>query len=86
MILRNHGLLTCGTAVADAFLYMYVLESACKVQILAQSGGKELIHTDPRILQGIRAQVEMVTKGMGANLAFPALLRKLDRVDPTYKS
>lgn len=86
MILRNHGLLTCGVTVADAFLYMYVLESACRVQILAQSGGKELIHTDPRILQGIAAQVEMVTKGMGANLAFPALLRKLDRIDPSYKT
>lgn len=86
MILHNHGLLTCGATVADAFLYMYILESACRVQILAQSGGKELIHTDPRILQGIAAQVEMVTKGMGANLAFPALLRKLDRIDPGYKN
>lgn len=85
MILRNHGLLTCGISVADAFLRMYILESACRAQILAQSGGKELIQTDPRILQGIQAQVEMVTKGMGADLAFPALLRKLDRLDESYK-
>ena len=86
MILRNHGLLTVGASVADAFLNMYVLESACRVQILAQSGGKELIKTDPRILEGIKAQVELVTKGMGADLVFPALLRKLDRVDKSYKS
>lgn len=86
MILRNHGLLTVGKSVADAFLYMYVLESACRIQILAQSGGKELIHTAPPILQGIRAQVEMVTKGMGGNLVFPALLRKLDKLDASYKN
>jgi ribulose-5-phosphate 4-epimerase/fuculose-1-phosphate aldolase len=85
MILRNHGLLTVGKSVADAFLYMYVLEAACRIQILAQSGGKELVQTAPPILQGIRAQVEAVTKGMGANLVFPALLRKLDKLDASYK-
>ena len=85
MILRNHGLLTCGKTMADAFLYMYILESSCRIQILGQSGGKELIHIHPAILQGITAQVEMVTKGMGAELAFPALLRKLDRIDAGYK-
>lgn len=85
MILRNHGLLTCGNTVADAFLYMYVLETACRIQILAQSGGNELIHTHPAILQGIKAQVEMVTKGMGANLVFPALLRKLDKIDASFR-
>lgn len=86
MILRNHGLLTVGKSVAEAFLYMYILEAACRIQILAQTGGKELIKTDPRILQGIKAQVEMVTKGMGADLVFPALLRKLDKIDESYKT
>jgi ribulose-5-phosphate 4-epimerase/fuculose-1-phosphate aldolase len=85
MILRNHGLLTCGKTMADAFLYMYILESACRIQILGQSGGKDLIQIHPAILQGITAQVEMVTKGMGADLAFPALLRKLDRVDTSFR-
>ena len=85
MILRNHGLLTVGKSVADAFLYMYVLESACRIQILAQSGGKELISAAPPILQGIKAQVETVTKGMGGDLVFPALLRKLDKLDSSYK-
>src|SRR6185295_14943523 len=42
MILRNHGLLTLGTTVAEAFLSMYILERACRIQILAQSGGGEL--------------------------------------------
>ncbi len=86
MILRNHGLLTCGRTAAEAFLYMYILDSSCRIQILAQTGGKELVHIHPKILQGIAAQVEMVTKGLGADLVLPALLRKLDRIDASYKT
>lgn len=86
MILRNHGLLTCGKTAAEAFLFMYILESACRAQILAQSGGKDLIQIAPPILQGIAAQVEMVTKGLGADLVFPAMLRKLDKIDASYKN
>lgn len=85
MLLRNHGVLTVGKTVAEAFLFMYILESACRIQILAQSGGKELIHTAPEILDGIEAQVAAVTRGLGADLVFPALLRKLDRIDASYK-
>jgi ribulose-5-phosphate 4-epimerase/fuculose-1-phosphate aldolase len=85
LILRNHGLLTVGRTAADAFLAMYTLEAACRIQIMAQSGGTELIPIAAPILQGIRAQVEQVTKGLGGNLVWPALLRKLDRIDPTYK-
>lgn len=85
MILRNHGLLTVGTSVAEAFLFMYLLETACRIQILAQSGDKELIHISPNIQQGIKAQVAQVTKGLGADLVFPALLRKLDKIDASYK-
>ena len=39
LILRNHGLLTGGASIADAFLYMYLLETACQTQLMAQSGG-----------------------------------------------
>lgn len=86
MILRNHGLLTCGKSMAEAFLAMYVLETACKIQILAQSGGKDLIEVHPQIVAGIKMQSDLVLKGMGAELAFPALLRKLDRIDDSYKN
>ena len=86
MILRNHGVLTVGKSVAEAFLGMYLLESACRIQILAQSGGKELSQISPQILQGIQAQFAAVTKGMGADLVFPALLRKLDKIDGSYKN
>lgn len=85
MILRNHGLLTVGTTIADTFLYMYALETACQTQIMAQSSGENLIEVNDVIVQGIQAQVEMVLKGMGGQLAWPALLRKLDRNDSSYR-
>lgn len=85
MILRNHGLLTCGETVADAFLAMYVLETACQIQITAQSGGGDLIRVDEKVLAGAKAQMKAATKGMGSALAWPALLRKLDRRDPTFR-
>ncbi|MGH8504107.1 MAG: class II aldolase/adducin family protein [Gammaproteobacteria bacterium] len=85
MILRNHGLLTVGRTAADAFLAMFILERACKIQILAQSGGTELIPVSEAILARVTAQYEIVTKGLGAQLVWPGLLRKLDRMDPSYR-
>ncbi len=85
MILRNHGLLTTGTTIADAFLLMYVLETACQIQIMAQSSGGELIHVPLPIVEGIQAQAEKVTKGLGGALIWPGLLRKLDRRDATFR-
>lgn len=86
MILRNHGLLTTGPTIADAFLMMYALEKACQTQVMAQSCGRELIQVPSPIVDGIAAQAEMVTKGLGGQIAWPALLRKLDRQDASYKS
>jgi ribulose-5-phosphate 4-epimerase/fuculose-1-phosphate aldolase len=85
LILRNHGLLTVGGSIADAFLYMYALETACQAQLLAQSTGGKLTHVSPAIVSGIKAQIEMVLNGMGGNLAWPALLRKLERKDATFR-
>jgi ribulose-5-phosphate 4-epimerase/fuculose-1-phosphate aldolase len=85
LILRNHGLLTVGPTIADAFLAMYMLETACQTQLLAQSAGVELVHVDPGILQGIAAQAQEVTKGLGGQLAWPGLLRKLDRRDASFR-
>ena len=84
LILRNHGLLTAGPSIPDAFLAMYVLETACQIQVMAQSSGQELIEISPRILAGIRAQAEQVTKGLGGSLAWPGLLRRLQRRNPGY--
>jgi len=85
LILRNHGLLTVGRSAAEAFLMMYFLEAACRVQIMAQSGRSELVTLAEPILEGILGQVDRVTMGMGADIIWPALLRKLDRIDPSYK-
>ena len=85
LILRNHGLLTCGRSVAEAVLAMYTLESACRIQILAQSGGSELTCIPQTIIADAVNQSRQVTKGKGAGLAWPGLLRRLDRIDPSYK-
>lgn len=85
LILRNHGLLTVGANIPDAFLFMYALETACQTQIMAQSTGGALTHINPVIVAGIQVQVEAVTKGLGGALAWPALLRKLDRRDSSFR-
>ena len=85
LILRNHGLLAVGATIPDAFLSMYALETACQMQIMAQSSGAQLTHISPQILAGIVAQTEQATKGMGGALAWPGLLRKLDRLDTSYR-
>lgn len=85
-MLRNHGLLTVGHSVADAFVSMYIFQKTCEIQLKAQAGGGELIPIDPRILAGAKAQAKAVTRGAGNALAWPALLRKLDHSDSGYRS
>ncbi|MEQ1658903.1 MAG: class II aldolase/adducin family protein [Hylemonella sp.] len=85
LMLRNHGLLTVGKTIAEAFLNMYIFENTCRIQIDAQAGG-ELVHVNPKILQGIAGVMKTATAGQGANLAWPALLRKAERLDPGYKT
>jgi ribulose-5-phosphate 4-epimerase/fuculose-1-phosphate aldolase len=85
LILRNHGLLTVGPTVADAFLSMFLLERACRIQILAQSSGGQLIPIPEQILAGIKAQEEVVTKGGGGKLVWPGLMRKLDRLGNSFR-
>jgi ribulose-5-phosphate 4-epimerase/fuculose-1-phosphate aldolase len=85
LMLRNHGLLTTGTTIADAFLMMYVFETACQIQVMAQSSGGDLIQVPKPIVEGIQAQAEQVTKGLGGQLIWPGLIRKLDREDPSFR-
>lgn len=84
LILRNHGLLTCGRSVSEAFQSMYFLETACRMQILAQAGGGELIQLPQSMVDLNLAQSKAATKGKGSNLVWPGLLRKLDRSNPGY--
>ena len=85
LILRNHGLLTVGVSVADAFLSMFLLERACRIQILAQSGGEKLITIPEEILAQIPAQEMVVTKAGPGRLVWPGWLRKLDRMGANYR-
>ncbi|MCP5017216.1 MAG: class II aldolase/adducin family protein [Ketobacter sp.] len=84
LMLRNHGLLTVSESIADAFLYMYLFEAACMIQVRAQSGGGELLPIAPQIIDTAMAQAQAVTRQAGGALAWPALLRRLDRKNPGY--
>lgn len=86
LVLRNHGLLTCGRDVAEAFLTMHTLQRCCEIQINAQAGGGELTTIPQSILDGAIESMRQVTKGAGANLAWPALLRKAQRDSPGFDS
>jgi ribulose-5-phosphate 4-epimerase/fuculose-1-phosphate aldolase len=89
LMLRNHGLLTVGASVADAFLSMYFFETACAIQTRAQGAvetSQGLLHIPQSVLDGAKAQLAHGTRGLGGQIAWPAILRKLDRVDASYKS
>jgi ribulose-5-phosphate 4-epimerase/fuculose-1-phosphate aldolase len=86
LMLRNHGLLTVADNIPDAFVLMYVFESACAIQVRAQAGGGDLIPIDPRIIAGAQAQVKAVTRNAGGGLAWPGLLRRLDRIDNSFRA
>jgi len=88
MILRNHGTLTIGKTVGECFLRLYFLERACDAQVKMLAAGREGLHNPP---QGTPEKVRDQTPGAGmamvANgLAWPALLRKLDRIDPSFRN
>ena len=88
LILRNHGLLTVGETVADAFVAMYYLETSCAIQVRAQSGGGELIPVPKDIIETTYAQVMTAGRSRGSRsmLVWPGLLRRLDRRDPSYRT
>ena len=86
MILRNHGLLTVGRTIPDAFMAMYSLQRACEIQLLAQAGGNaQLIHIPQAVLDTVPEYLRLVTRGAGTGIVWPALLRKMDRLDPSYR-
>ena len=88
-VMRNHGLLTCGDSVAQAFVRMYRLERACQVQLAAQATGAKLV-VPPlavRELSRERSDDFLGDKGYSRerNPEFAAMLRLLDKKDPSYK-
>jgi ribulose-5-phosphate 4-epimerase/fuculose-1-phosphate aldolase len=85
LMLRNHGLLTVAPTIPDAFQLMYTFESACTIQVRAQAGGGELIPIAQNIINAAVEQSRQVTRGLGGRLAWPGLLRRLDRRFPGYE-
>jgi len=86
LMLRNHGLLTVGRTVSDAFLSMYTFQRACEIQVLAQGSGAELLHIPQAVLDTVPEYSRAVMRGAGSGLTWPALLRRLDRIDTSYRS
>ncbi len=87
MILRNHGTLTVGETIGHAFLRMYFLERACQAQVHMLSAGRDKLYNPPQgTPEKVAQQTNPQTTRMGADmLAWPALLRKLDRIDPSFR-
>jgi ribulose-5-phosphate 4-epimerase/fuculose-1-phosphate aldolase len=85
-MLRNHGLLTVGKDVGEAFIFMYVFEAVCNIQVRALAGARCLNHIDQSLIATAREQVQSATQGQGAAMAWPGLLRRLDRMLPGYDS
>ncbi|HEX7851474.1 MAG TPA: class II aldolase/adducin family protein [Sphingomonas sp.] len=88
MILRNHGTLAVGKTVGDCFLRLYFLERACQAQVMMLSAGYDHLSNPP---QGTEEKVAGQTPPAGMamaaeRLAWPALLRKLDRIDPSFRN
>lgn len=88
MILRNHGTLAIGASVPEAFLRLYFLERACDAQVKMLAAGHDQLHNPP---QGTPEKVtdqtsDGTTTLIAKQLAWPALLRKLDRIDPSFRT
>ena len=85
MVLRNHGLLTAGASIAEAFNSMFRLERACQVQVAALSCNTKLKLPPQDIVdESWRLYQPGVRRRFGI-LEWPALLKKLDRIDPSYR-
>ncbi|WP_417460954.1 class II aldolase/adducin family protein [Kordiimonas sp.] len=86
LILRNHGTLTAGSSVAKAFELMFFLEKACKIQVLTQATGVPLHAPSKSSLDNAVRDVQVVAGANGAdNFVWPAILRKMDRLDPSFR-
>ena len=85
MILRNHGLLTTGATIPEAFNAMHRLELSCKTQIAAMSCNTKLIQVPPEVVEATYMNYQPKTRRPFGLLDWPALLRKLDRIDPGFR-
>lgn len=86
LILRNHGLLTCGRSIAEAFHGLWAMQRSCEVQVACDSTGKPIIPVGTDVLAMTEQLMTMQSMGQPAGeLEFAALTRIIDRIDPSYK-
>jgi ribulose-5-phosphate 4-epimerase/fuculose-1-phosphate aldolase len=85
LILRNHGLLTVGRTVGEAFNWMHRLELACRSQLAAMATGAKLRGVADEVLRQTYLNYQPQTRRAYGVMEWPALLRKLDRIDPGYR-
>jgi ribulose-5-phosphate 4-epimerase/fuculose-1-phosphate aldolase len=84
MVLRNHGLLIVGTSIAEAFVATYRMERACAMQLAFQQSGAEFSPIGDDVVRRARSKATTWVSG-SAKLEWLALLRKLDRIDSSYR-
>jgi ribulose-5-phosphate 4-epimerase/fuculose-1-phosphate aldolase len=84
MFLRNHGTLTWGRTIAEAFTLMHYLERTCEIQVAAQGGGAALALPPAEVIERTVATAQGVGDASFGRIGFEALLRRLDREDPSY--
>ena len=85
MLLRNHGALTMGKTIGDAFMHMYDLICACEIQVKLQHSTDNITQVNQSIIDGIKAQANIVHTGQsGGQKAWPAMLRRVKRQYPDF--
>jgi hypothetical protein len=86
MILRNHGLLVVGATIPQAFNHIHRAELACKTQVMAMACGVGLVAPPEAVVEATWEAYQPNTRRPFGVLDWPALLRKLDRLDPSYRT
>jgi ribulose-5-phosphate 4-epimerase/fuculose-1-phosphate aldolase len=85
MLLRNHGALTMGKTIGDAFMHMYDLLNACEIQVKLQHSASNIIEVNTQVIDGIKAQANVVHTGAtGGQKAWPAMMRRVKRAYPDF--
>jgi ribulose-5-phosphate 4-epimerase/fuculose-1-phosphate aldolase len=85
MSLRNHGLLTCGASIAECFNSMYWLKRACDLQVMMMSCNTEMVTPPAEVIEQTWRSYQPGVRRRFGLLEWPALLRELDRIDPSYR-
>ena len=86
MVLRNHGLLTCGRSVGEAFNWMHRMELSCRAQLAAMACNSPLQQVSAQVLEETFQNYQPNTRRPYGLMEWPALLRMLDRADPSYRT